>query len=204
MPGLAKTRLIPALGAQQAAKFHAQLCHHSLTTVSRLFPNQVELWCHPDTDHDFFQGCAKKFKLSLFQQSEGDIGEKMHHALQHALDRGKHPILIGTDCPALKALHFHAIIERLQTHDMAFAPAQDGGYTLVAAKKTNIKVFQNIDWGSQHVWRQTQQRLATQQLNWQAIETLWDVDTPRDLQVHQHDLEMMGLGHNTNQGSAVN
>jgi len=193
IPGLSKTRLIPALGPQQAASFHAQLCRHTLTTASQAFPGQVELWCHPSVHHDFFRNCADEFQLSVFQQKDGDLGQKMHHALSHALNRGKQAILIGTDCPAFRAHHFNKIIDILRTNDMAFAPADDGGYVLVAAKHTEQAIFKNVDWGSRHVWQQTQQHLATQQLSWQAIEALWDIDTPDDLQTHQHALQAMGL-----------
>jgi len=179
--GQAKTRLIPLLGAEQAAALQSRLLRHALATASSASPARLELWCAPDTTHPALITAAQACGATLHLQQGDDLGERMSRAFDSALQRAPSVICIGTDCPALTAQHLHEAAAALRTgHDAVFAPAEDGGYTLVGLAKKEPRVFDGIPWSSEHVMQQTRERARTCGLRWQELETLWDVDRPDD------------------------
>src|SRR3972149_7533646 len=101
IPGEAKTRLIPLLGEEGAAVLYERMLIRSMTRATDAAPGRVELWCTPSADHPFFFGCAERFRVTLFRQPEGDIGERMAHAFRETLKRSRYVLLMGTDCPSL-------------------------------------------------------------------------------------------------------
>ena len=66
-------------------------------------------------------------------QQAPDLGARMAHALQHALDRGHRRVaIVGTDIPDLTAAHVARALRSLDSHQVVFGPAEDGGYYLLA------------------------------------------------------------------------
>lgn len=171
VPGEAKTRLVPKLGAWRAARLHARLTRHALRTA-QLADRAVEL--HGTRRHTFFKYLKVKFRL----QRGKDLGERMHHALSKA----KGPaILIGTDCPMLTPADLRRAARWLRGGcDAVLAPAEDGGYALVAVRRVKREFFEGIDWGSRHVYADTVKRLTG--YRWRALRPVWDVDRPEDLE----------------------
>jgi len=183
VPGLAKTRLIPLLGAEQAAALQSRLLRHALATASSAAPACLELWCAPDADHPALIAAAQTHGATLHVQHGDDLGRRMAHAFTDALQRTAQALCIGTDCPALTAQHLHEAALALRTgHDAVFAPAEDGGYTLVGFSKNESRLFDNIEWSSEHVMQKTRENARNCGLRWHELETLWDVDRPADWQ----------------------
>jgi len=181
--GMAKTRLIPLLGAKQAAALQARLLRHALTTASVAEPARIELWCAPDANHPDLIAAAQAHGATLHVQHGVDLGARMANAFSNALQRMSYVICIGTDCPALTAKHLNDAAAALRkNHDAVFAPAEDGGYTLVGLSKNEPRVFEDIAWSSERVMQQTRERARACGLHWQELETLWDVDRPEDWQ----------------------
>lgn len=179
--GTAKTRLIPALGAEGAAALHAGLVERTLQTACD-GDADVQLWCHPDPQHAFFRYCVDRFPVGLHGQAGDDLGGRMAHALSLALSRHDHAVLIGTDCPALTASDLEAAFSALAGGtDVVLGPAADGGYYLVGLRRACDDIFVDIDWGSAQVLSQTKARLRQSGLNYHLLETRRDLDTPRDL-----------------------
>jgi len=54
VPGKTKTRLIPALGEEGAARLHAELIHRTLEKCTTLKNVETELWCASEINHHFF------------------------------------------------------------------------------------------------------------------------------------------------------
>ncbi len=181
--GMAKTRLIPLLGAEQAAALQARLLRHALATASAAASARVELWCAPDATHPALISAAQTHGATLHVQHGDDLGARMANAFASALQRMPVVICIGTDCPALTAQHLHDAAAALRAnHDAVFAPAEDGGYTLVGLSRIEPRVFEDIAWSSEQVMQQTRERARACGLRWQELETLWDVDRPEDWQ----------------------
>lgn len=179
-PGLAKTRLVPLLGEEGAAALQARLVKHALKTARDAALGAIELHGAP-ADDDFLRYCAGHYGTALIAQAEGDLGERMHAALSRALGESACAILIGADCPALTARHLRLAARSLDDGcDAVFAPAEDGGYTLVALKRCDPRLFEALAWSTPSVMDETRARLRSLGWDWHELETLWDVDRPAD------------------------
>ena len=190
VPGAAKTRLIPLLGAERAAALQDRLLQQALATAHAATPAHLELWCAPDTAHPALISASQTHRAALHAQQGDDLGARMAHAFEQALRRTPKVIGIGTDCPALTVKHLHQAATALRNgNDGVFIPAEDGGYTLIGLSRHEPRLFTGIDWGSERVMQQTREHLRSCGLRWQELETLWDVDRPQDW----HRLQQSGL-----------
>jgi uncharacterized protein len=170
VPGAAKTRLIPALGAWGAARLHARLVRQAVRTALASGCGPVEV--HGSARHSFFRSLKTRFRL----QRGRDLGERM----LHALSRNPGAILIGTDCPELSAADLRRAARLLRGGaEVVIAPAEDGGYALIGARRVPVELFRDIAWGTSSVYDETVKRLKP--YRWRALRTVWDVDRPEDL-----------------------
>jgi rSAM/selenodomain-associated transferase 1 len=182
VPGAAKTRLMPALGADGAARASAALTRRALRTAVDASLGTVELWCTPDCSHPLFADCASEFGVTLHAQSAGDIGQRMAQAFDDALSRHARVVLIGADAVSLQATDLAAAAAALRDHDAAFVPAEDGGYLLVALRSRQPALFDGPAWGTPSVWTQTRARFDALGLRTCVLPTGYDVDHPADWQ----------------------
>ena len=179
---LAKTRLIPALGAAGAAALAERLLRHAVVQAIAADLGPVLLCCTPDTAHPAFEELARHPAVSLAVQGEGDLGARMDRALTSAL--GGHPtaLLIGTDAPGLDAAYLRAAHAALQGHDAVFGPALDGGYTLVGLRRAAPGLFDAaMPWSTPQVMAETRRRIARLGLRHAELAPLADIDEPADL-----------------------
>jgi rSAM/selenodomain-associated transferase 1 len=181
VPGEVKTRLIPALGADGAAGLYARLLERTLTTASTAAVAPVDLWCAPDIGDPAFATAEARWGVALYEQTQGDLGERMCHALGTALIGRQKAVLVGCDCPALSAAALDAAFAALDDHDVVLGPAEDGGYVLIGLRRLSPVLFEGIEWGGDRVLRQTRSRLVALGWRWHELPMLWDVDRPEDL-----------------------
>lgn len=179
VPGEVKTRLIDLLGVQDAAELHATLVRQALATARDSGVGPVSLWCTPETGHPFFAACAGQFGVALHEQRGGHLGERMARAFRHHLPSGP-ALLVGSDCPALRAEDLRAAAASLSTHDAVIQPAEDGGYVLIGLAREVPGLFDGLRWGESRVMRDTRSRLRAAQATWRELPTRWDVDRPDD------------------------
>lgn len=180
-PGVAKTRLIPALGADGAAALAQHMLQHSLQQALAAQTGAVELCVTPPQNDALWQSVILPDALVCTDQGEGDLGERMARAASRVLAQGEPVLLIGTDCPALDAPRLQQAAQALQDVDAVLVPATDGGYVLLGLKRFDASVFEHMPWSSSHVASITLQRL--QQLGWsvQCFDALHDIDEAADL-----------------------
>ena len=176
VPGRAKTRLIPRLGEWGAARLHARLVRRALQTAAAAGCGPVEL--HATQRHSLLRSMGP-----LRLQRGADLGARMHHAISVSLRKHDRAILIGADCPELKPRDLQRAARLLKgACDAVLAPAQDGGYGLVAVRKISPSLFEGVAWGGPGVYAQTLQRLEKLGYRWRALRTVWDLDRPEDLE----------------------
>jgi rSAM/selenodomain-associated transferase 1 len=177
--GAVKTRLVPLLGAQVAADLHATLVRHALATAGNSAVGPVSLWCTPDAAHPFFAACAAEYGICLHEQHGDDLGSRMARAFDRLLAAGP-AMLVGSDCPSLRAGDLRAAAGSLATHDAVIQPAEDGGYVLVGLARAVPGLFEGIGWGGPGVMRKTRSRLRGAGARWREMPVRWDVDRPED------------------------
>lgn len=186
---MAKTRLIPLIGADAAARFHANMVKHTLGTALNARIGPVELHCAPDTHDAFFRECAGGYRVTLYPQIGADLGARLQRAFEQALSGHKRAIIIGCDCPVLKTSHLREARAALANHDAVLIPSEDGGYALIGAARCDAHLFENIAWGTDSVLGATRERLRELGWRWCELETLWDIDRPEDYQRWQRVLQ---------------
>lgn len=181
IPGQAKTRLIPALGADGAARLQRWMLQRTVAMALVADVGPVSLWCAGDPRHHDFAICRAFGSVSLHVQPEGHLGERMRAALWQSPTRHG-GLVIGTDCPALNAAHLRQTAQALRDHDAVAIPAEDGGYVLIGMRTPSPEPFAGIRWGGGRVMAQTRLRFAAMGWRWIEPVTLWDVDRPEDVE----------------------
>ncbi|HEX8639678.1 MAG TPA: TIGR04282 family arsenosugar biosynthesis glycosyltransferase [Allosphingosinicella sp.] len=176
VPGQAKTRLIPALGADGAAALASEMLERTVEAALAT-GLEVELCGDPDP-HRWYSGPT----VSLHPQGEGDLGARLARAAERVIAGGKSAILIGTDCPDLDACRLGEAAAALERYDGVIHPTIDGGYALLGLRRSDPSIFGAIDWSTDRVARQTTARLTALGWSLRIGETLRDIDEPADLE----------------------
>ena len=180
--GLAKTRLIPALGAAGAANLARQMLTHTLAQALATAAQTVELCMSPAAGDPAWLGVALPGALELSDQGDGDLGARMDRAMNRALARQAGPVLLmGSDCPALSAAHISEAARQLAQHDAVLVPAADGGYVLIGLKAPCPELFTRMAWSTPTVAAKTLHRLAALGMRVWLGPTLHDIDEAADL-----------------------
>jgi rSAM/selenodomain-associated transferase 1 len=173
LAGRVKTRIAQHIGDAAAASLHRRLVRAAVATASAARCGPVEL--HVTRRHAFFRTLGVPVRL----QQGADLGERMYRALA----RHRRAIIIGADAPALVPADIARAARWLQGGaDIVLAPAEDGGYVLIGARRLPPPVFAAVDWGSADVLAQTRRNAARAALSCRLLRTVWDVDHPEDLE----------------------
>jgi uncharacterized protein len=172
LAGRVKTRLAPRLGEAAAARLHQRLVRGALGTARAARCGPVEL--HVTRRHAWFATLSVRTRM----QRGADLGERMYRALR----RHRRAIVVGADAPALRARDLARAARWLRGGaDVVLAPAQDGGYALIGARRVTPRLFEGVAWGSDAVLARTIENAARAGLRLRLLRTVWDVDRPPDL-----------------------
>lgn len=181
LPGFAKSRLIPALGAAGAAHLQRAFIRGAVAMAISANLGPLTLWCTPDTQHHLFRALRRHYGIQTLIQVDGDLGIKMADAFARHCATGP-LLLIGTDCPVLSSAHLRRAAEALlRGNDAVFIPSEDGGYALVGLHEPQPALFDGIPWSTSDVLRATLERAVSLGLRAELLDMLWDVDVPSDL-----------------------
>ena len=173
LAGAVKTRIAASIGDAAAAKLHRDLVRGAVEAARAARCGPVEL--HVTRRHVFFRRLGVPVRL----QRGADLGSRMHRALA----RQRRAIVIGADAPALLPGDIARAARLLcGAADIVFAPAEDGGYALIGARRVTPAIFTGVEWGSARVLAQTLRNVAHADLRWKLLRTVWDVDRPEDLE----------------------
>lgn len=185
--GLAKTRLIPELGAEGAAALARRMLDHMVGNARAAAIGPVELCATPALDDAAWHGVMLPPDLACSTQGEGDLGARLARHARRVLGTGERLLLVGTDCIELDAAKLRAAATALEQHDCVLHPTLDGGYALLGLRHYHDSLFSNIAWSTASVAATTIERI--QQLGWslQHAALLHDIDEPADLRHLPHD-----------------
>lgn len=173
LAGYAKTRLIPALGAEGAARVHRHLARRTVDTL-RLSGAPVEVR-FAGSDRAAFEAWLGD-GISLIEQVEGDLTERLIDAARN------HPhIFFGADTPDLDVEVVHQAIRALERHDIVIGPAEDGGYYLIGMREARPELLRDMPWSTEHVTPETLLRCEALGLSVALLPVLADCDRPEDL-----------------------
>ena len=176
--GRVKTRLAKTVGNQLALTIQQVMLE---LIVKRLSTSPYEVYVSADQHHPFFDRLTQSYSVGFHQQCEGDLGVKMLDALTTGLLNHRKVMIIGGDVPAFDRVKVQAMLSSLDRHEVALTPAEDGGYVAIACRSVHAEMFDEIKWGQTQVLKQQVASLTRQQLSYQCLDSLWDVDEEEDL-----------------------
>lgn len=178
--GQVKKRLAQRIGAVRALAAHEALLRRSLERCGGDAAYHFELWL-TDLDAATFTNYASP-GLTLHQQPEGDLGQRMAAVLSHGLDAAEMRVLIGSDCPDIDRRYVRQAFVALARADVVLGPAEDGGYGLIGWRAPVPDLFADVPWGTSEVLAVTLSRAAAAGARVALLREIYDVDTPADWQ----------------------
>lgn len=181
LPGLAKTRLIPVLGAEGAAHLAARLLETTVSHAIAADVGEVELCVTPAIDLPAWRAIKSRWPLRWSSQCEGDLGARLANVCDNALHYAEEILIMGTDCIELDARAIKTAAAELRHADAVIIPASDGGYVLLGLKNFNRSLFSDIAWSTHTVFADTLARMHALQWKVTVMQTLNDIDEPADL-----------------------
>ncbi|HWD46011.1 MAG TPA: TIGR04282 family arsenosugar biosynthesis glycosyltransferase [Actinomycetota bacterium] len=177
--GLAKTRLVPALGEAGAARAAAAMLADTLAAV-RASGADPWLCFTPAGARERLQRLAPGF--GLLAQAAGDLGDRLATCLADLLGAGAERVaIIGADTPHVPQASYRQAFVLLDKADVVLGPALDGGYYLVAAKAARPELFVGVPMGTEVVLTETLTRAASGGLAVALLPPLRDLDRVEDL-----------------------
>ena len=189
LPGMAKTRLTPALGEAGTAALAQRLLAHAVAQALAAELGPVTLWTTPDASHPAFVG-AQRQGATLAVQGAGVLGARMAQVFaSHFAQSADALLLMGSDAPALDAAMLRQAAAALCHQDAVFVPAHDGGYALVGLRAPPsallpallAALFSGMTWSTPRVMAQTRTRLAAAGFSHTELPAVHDIDEALDL-----------------------
>lgn len=186
VPGRVKTRLAADLGDVGAYRLYLAMVADILANLKGC---GLPLYLFHDgaSSHEL-PAAWRQAASKVIAQSGESIGNRMATAFAHCFAQNTaRVILVGSDIPGLDAGIIAAAATALSTHDVALAPAVDGGYCLIGlrADSYQAEIFDDIPWSTAQVLRATLARCGQLRLKVQLLETLQDIDTLADLAAYR-------------------
>jgi uncharacterized protein len=193
--GQTKTRLIPSLGPDGAARLGDAFIVDALAKAAKIKNCRLVLAgdsAGPADSSPYFQRLARRFGAELISQGKGHLGQRMARVLVRYSSAGT--ILMGTDTPSLPISFIRESLEDLRKVPVVIAPALDGGYYLVGVRGPVPDIFGDLNWGGATIMKQTLQTLRRLRIPYRMGRWWYDIDRVADLAFLAADLELRICG----------
>lgn len=199
--GAVKTRLVPPLTAEEAAALNVCFLRDITATIQKSADTTglsagVAVYTPVGAEESYNGVLPTEFFL-IVQQGNG-FGERLQSAVQDLLNVGFVAVcLINSDSPTVPASIFTEATQVLTQpgERVVLGPSDDGGYDLIGLKKLHARLFEEIDWSTEKVLRQTIDRAREIDLNVHLLPSWFDVDDRATLQRLSRDLRDEKLNH---------
>lgn len=176
-PGFVKTRLAESIGKEAACEAYRMLTESLFRNLDKVEDNELEIKFTPDDSRDEVRPWLRDGWTSS-PQGAGNLGDRLQRALEEAFTDGCERVaVIGSDCPDVTAQDVASAWRDLDRNDVILGPANDGGYWLIALKRPNAKLFENIAWSTNRVLTQTIASGTGAGLVIKCLRMLTDIDT---------------------------
>jgi uncharacterized protein len=176
--GKVKTRLAKTVGDEKALAIYLRLAEHTRSISQDLSLDKVVYYSHFVDTEDTWPNSSFQKKA----QQGNDLGEKMQNAFAEGFKNEYTSIcIIGTDCFELTSEIIQQAFDQLEKHDTVIGPANDGGYYLLGMKKSTPELFQNKNWSTDSVAKDTIHDFKRLRLSFVKLPPLTDVDEEKDL-----------------------
>jgi uncharacterized protein len=193
IPGRTKTRLVPPLTFEEAARCNTAFLRDiadNILAASQRASIAGHMAFGPPESKPFFQAHLPG-EIGLIEAWYPNFGDCLFCAIAQLLERGhRSAVVLNSDSPTLPTA---LLVETAQVLErpgdrVVLGPAHDGGYYLLGLKAAHRRVFQDIAWSTEHVAGQTLDRAAELGLPVHVLPEWYDVDDVRALRMLQAEL----------------
>ncbi|MBI3013415.1 MAG: TIGR04282 family arsenosugar biosynthesis glycosyltransferase [Elusimicrobia bacterium] len=183
-PGFVKTRLVPPLSFEQAARMYKGWAQDIYRRSYQLDSVNIEVAYDPHPNYPTPQWLDEKNgRVPFFLQKGENLGERLKNAFDRSFQAGfKKVAIIGSDSPGLPLKNIQDAFAALETADLALGPSLDGGYYLIGLKESLPELLDGISWSTNHVLSQTLDAAKRRGTSFHLLEPYFDVDYAQDLE----------------------
>lgn len=173
--GKVKTRLAKTIGDEGAFQIYSELVGITEQETQRVKAAR----------HIYFSDVIISSKWEndqKFTQEGPGLGIRMKNAVQNGFDQGfENIIVIGSDLPDISSEVIETAFQQLESNDVVFGPADDGGYYLLGMSQMISSIFDNKPWSQSNLLECTLNEISEQGKSISLLQTLNDIDTFEDL-----------------------
>jgi rSAM/selenodomain-associated transferase 1 len=195
--GAVKTRLVPPLSYEEAAELNTCCLRDvagSIVAAAARAPIQGLAAYHPLGSERFFSDLLPD-GFKLLPPKEPTIGRSLFHAARDLFTAGYAAVcLVNADSPTLPTEFLVKTVGWLREPGdrVVLGPAADGGYYLIGLKRFHQRLFEEIDWSTERVYRQTLARAGEIGVAVAPLPEWYDVDDNETLAVLAHEIRLGG------------
>ena len=180
--GQVKTRLVPPLTSEEAAKLNICFLRDTASAIARAGGRTgrargIGVYTPIGAEAAYIDILPQDFDL-LSQRGDG-FGERLAFAADDLFQCGFGSVcLIDSDSPTVSADVYTKAVELLSKPGdrVVLGPSDDGGYYLIGLKDAHPELFERIDWSTERVLEQTKQRAQESELEVSLLPVGYDVD----------------------------
>jgi uncharacterized protein len=179
IPGCVKTRMVPPLSEEEAAKL-ASACTVDLVARLAGLPVERVLAVPSRVPADAFGGLPHE--LRVVKQGPGDLGAKLALATSAEFDRGADVVAaVGSDHPDLPLAMMQAALDAAHRGNVGWITTRDGGYACIALPRTMPHLFEGVPWSTGDVAAVTRNNASRQGILLEDAGPWYDLDAPSDV-----------------------
>lgn len=184
--GEVKTRLVPPLRAEEAAILSGCFLKDITTNfiaVAQRVPAEGYVAYSPPGSEAMFRDLVLPEILLLPPRRIG-LGYSLLHSAEYLLAAGYGGVcLVNSDSPTLPTSMLIDAVEALRAPGdrVVLGPTSDGGYYLIGLKRAHERLFEDIPWSTERVFRQTVEQAASLALDVVTLPIWYDVDDAASL-----------------------
>ena len=175
--GKVKTRLAATMGDDKALSIYQSLLEHTVQITQQLPYDCYVFYADGISKNDVWPD-----DLYLKKNQEGnDLCQRMLHAFDTLFQQGYQKIIIiGTDCFELSSFILLDAFTALDEKEVVIGPSEDGGYYLLGMRQFFPFLFEEKAWSTDSVYSSTVQQLVIQNIRYEILPILNDIDTEDD------------------------
>lgn len=180
VPGEVKTRLLPALSGEEAARLYDAFLRDALDQY-RALGADLRLYLAPPADP--IPPDLAPDGVQVLVQHGPDLGARLLRAFVESFAAGyERLVVVGTDHPTLPAAFVEAAFDALaEPLSVCIGPSDDGGYYLLGMNELYPQLFQGMRFSRPDVFDETMARAAQTNAALTVLPPWYDVDTPATL-----------------------
>jgi uncharacterized protein len=183
LAGQAKTRLIPVLGAENAARLQRHMLLDTIELVRAALGKEgaIGIVCPTAADRTTLEAIVPP-DVRVVAHERGDLMSGLSHGLSHHLEQGyEQVVLLDGDSPTLPVNYLRSAFDGLSSESIVLGPTVDGGYYLIGACGPQPALFEWERLEGPTICRQTQERAQALGSRVTLLPPWYDVDTAEDL-----------------------